>query len=83
MWQWIKDKWAKLKAWLWALAGNSKTMLIAYAIEALALLDEMKVIEWSTLLGAERAGRVAAIAGIVMIGLRMVTRNAVSFKPEA
>ena len=65
---------------LYALAGNSKTIAAGYAAEALGLLDEAKLLDWSQLIGSERAGRVMAIMGAVMIGLRLVTRAAVSFK---
>jgi hypothetical protein len=74
---------ANIKAWLWAVAGNSRTLAAAYAVELLAVLDEAKVIDWSSLLGVEGGARVAAILGIVMILLRLITRSAVSFKPEA
>jgi hypothetical protein len=65
------------------LCGNSKTIAVAYAAELLGLLDEAKVLDWSALLGAESAGRVMVIMGAVMIVLRLVTRTAVSFKPES
>ena len=47
------------------------------------MLDEAKVLDWSQLLGADSAGRVMVIMGVVMILLRLVTRTAVSFKPES
>ena len=65
------------------LCGNSKTIAVAYAAELLGVLDEAKVLDWSQLLGADSAGRVMVIMGVVMILLRLVTRTAVSFKPEA
>ena len=65
-----------------AFCGNSKTIAVAYAAELLGVLDEAKVLDWSQLLGAESAGRVMVIMGAVMIVLRLVTRTAVSFKPE-
>jgi hypothetical protein len=37
----------------------------------------------SALIGSERAGRVMVAMGTVMIVLRLITRAAVSFKPEA
>jgi hypothetical protein len=74
--------WDGFTAWLWALAGNSRTIGVAYAAELLAVLDEAKIIDWSQLLGVESGGRVVAVMGIVMILLRLVTRTAVSFKPE-
>jgi len=64
------------------LCGNSKTIAVAYAAELLGMLDEAKVLDWSQLLGADSAGRVMVIMGVVMILLRLVTRTAVSFKPE-
>jgi hypothetical protein len=72
---------SKIKARLWAIAGNSKTIAVAYAVQLLALLDEFKIIDWSGLLGVERGGRIAAIMGLVMIGLRLVTTRAASFRP--
>ena len=65
-----------------AFCGNSKTIAVAYAAELLGVLDEAKVLDWSQLLGAESAGRVMVIMGAVMILLRLVTRTAVSFKPQ-
>jgi hypothetical protein len=65
-----------------AFCGNSKTIAVAYAAELLGVLDEAKVLDWSQLLGAESAGRVMVIMGAVMIVLRLVTRTAVSFKPQ-
>jgi len=41
------------------------------------------VLDWSQLLGADSAGRVMVIMGVVMIVLRLVTRTAVNFKPES
>ena len=67
----------------WTLTGNSKTILVGYAAELLGMLDEAKLLDWSALVGAERAGRVMVVMGIVMIVLRLVTRAAVSFKAEA
>jgi hypothetical protein len=67
---------------LWALAGNSKTIVVAYAAELLGLLDEAKLLDWSALVGSERAGRVMVVMGAVMILLRLVTRAAVTFKPQ-
>jgi hypothetical protein len=65
-----------------AFCGNSKTIAVAYAAELLGVLDEAKALDWSQLLGAESAGRVMVIMGAVMIVLRLVTRTAVSFKPQ-
>jgi hypothetical protein len=66
-----------------AFCGNSKTIAVAYAAELLGVLDEAKVLDWSQLLGADSAGRVMVIMGVVMILLRLVTRTAVDFKAEA
>jgi hypothetical protein len=66
---------------LWALAGNSKTIVVAYAAELLGLLDEAKLLDWSALVGSERAGRVMVVMGAVIL-LRLVTRAAVTFKPQ-
>ena len=65
-----------------AFCGNSKTIAVAYAAELLGVLDEAKVLDWSQLLGAESAGRVMVIMGVVMIVLRLVTRTAVSFRAQ-
>jgi hypothetical protein len=64
------------------LCGNSKTIAVAYAAELLGVLDEAKVLDWSQLLGADSAGRVMVIMGVVMIVLRLVTRTAVDFKAQ-
>src|SRR5262245_40819793 len=64
------------------LCGNSKTIAVAYAAELLGVLDEAKVLDWSQLLGADSAGRVMVIMGVVMIVLRLVTCTAVSFKAQ-
>jgi hypothetical protein len=74
--------WEPLVARLWAAAGNSKTIVVAYAAELIGLLDELKLLDWSALIGSERAGRVMVAMGAVMIVLRVVTRAAVSFKPH-
>jgi hypothetical protein len=74
---------ARAGARLRGLCGNSKTIAVAYAAELLGVLDEAKVLDWSQLLGADSAGRVMVIMGVVMIVLRLVTRTAVNFKPES
>jgi hypothetical protein len=79
---WVRSGWPDLEARLWALAGNSRTMAVAYAAELLGLLDELKLIDWSAWLGSERAGRVLVAMGLVMIGLRLVTRTAVSWRAQ-
>ena len=73
------------KAWTkaWALAGNSRTILVGYAAELIGVLDEARLLDWSALVGSEHAGRVMVVMGAVMIVLRLITRAAVSFKPEA
>lgn len=74
--------WDGFTSRLWAAAGNSKTIAVAYAAELLGLLDEAKLLDWSTLVGSERAGRVMVVMGVVMIVLRLVTRAAVTFRPQ-
>jgi hypothetical protein len=78
----VRDLLARACARLRAFCGNSKTIAVAYAAELLGVLDEAKVLDWSQLLGAESAGRVMVIMGVVMIVLRLVTRTAVDFKAE-
>jgi hypothetical protein len=73
---------ARACARLRGLCGNSKTIAVAYAAELLGVLDEAKVLDWSQLLGADSAGRVMVIMGVVMILLRLVTRTAVDFKAQ-
>ena len=75
--------WDGVVARLWAMAGNSKTILVAYAVELIGVMDEARMLDWSELVGAENAGRVMVIMGAAMILLRLVTRTAVSFKAEA
>ena len=71
-----------LAARLWALAGNSRTIAVAYAAELLGVLDEARLLDWSALVGSEHAGRVMAVMGVAMILLRLVTRTAVSFRAQ-
>ena len=68
---------------VWAVAGNSKTIAVAYAVELMGVMDEARLFDWSQLVGAENAGRVMVIMGAAMILLRLVTRTSVSFKAEA
>ena len=75
--------WDGVVARLWAMAGNSKTILVAYAVELIGVMDEARMLDWSQLVGAENAGRIMVIMGAAMILLRLVTRTAVSFKAEA
>jgi hypothetical protein len=75
--------WDGFVARVWAIAGNSKTIAVAYAVELIGVMDEAKMLDWSQLVGAENAGRVMVIMGAAMILLRLVTRTAVSFKAEA
>ena len=77
------SRWDGAVARLWAMAGNSKTILVAYAVELIGVMDEARMLDWSQLVGAENAGRVMVIMGAAMILLRLVTRTAVSFKAEA
>ena len=73
----------RLYARLRGLCGNSKTIGVAYSAELLGILDEANLLDWSELVGSEQAGRVMVVMGVVMIVLRLVTRSAVSFRPEA
>lgn len=75
--------WDGIIARVWAIAGNSKTIAIAYAVELMGVMDEARLFDWSQLVGAENAGRVMVIMGVAMILLRLVTRTSVSFKAEA
>ena len=75
--------WDGVVARLWAMAGNSKTSLVVYAVELIGVMDEARMLDWSQLVGAENAGRVMVIMGVAMILLRLVTRTAVSFRAEA
>ena len=81
---WLRSMWPDFAtpAKLCALAGNSRTMLVAYAAELLGAIDELKLVDLSALLGSERAGRVMVVMGLVMIVLRLVTRTAVSFRSQ-
>lgn len=69
--------WNKIKSWFWRVCGNSRTIAIAYAAQILAMLDELKLLDWSALLGVERGGRVLAIMGVVMFALRLITTGPV------
>ena len=75
--------WDRAVAQLWAVAGNSKTILVAYAVELIGVMDEARMLDWSQLVGAENAGRVMMMMGVAMILLRLATRTAVSFRAEA
>ena len=75
--------WERFVVRVWAVAGNSKTIAIAYAVELIGVMDEARMLDWSQLVGAENAGRIMVIMGAAMILLRLVTRTAVSFKAEA
>jgi hypothetical protein len=82
---WLRQRtwWDGLVARLWAIAGNSKTIVVGSAAELLGLLDEAKLLDWSALIGSEKAGRVMVVMGAAMIVLRLITRAGVSFKVEA
>lgn len=80
MWKKFKCALARAKTWLWTIAGNSKTLAVAYAVELLSLLDEAKVVPWSELIGVERGGRVSAIVTTAFIFLRVVTKGPTTFK---
>jgi hypothetical protein len=74
--------WDGFTARLWGFAGNSKTIAVAYAAELIGVMDEAKLLDWSALVGSEKAGRVMVVMGAVMIVLRLVTRTAVAFRAE-
>lgn len=76
---WIVEKYETAKSWVWAAAGNSRTIMVAYAAELLALLDEFKLLDWSSLVG-ENSGKVVAVMGVVIFVLRIITREPVSFQ---
>jgi len=69
--------WIKFREWFWRVCGNSRTIAIAYAAQILALLDELKLLDWSALLGVERGGRVMAIMGVIMVVMRLITTTRV------
>ena len=75
--------WKRFVARVWAVAGNSKTIAVAYAVELIGVMDEARMLDWSQLVGAENAGRVMMMMGVAMILLRLATRTAVSFRAEA
>jgi hypothetical protein len=75
--------WDRFAARAWAVAGNSKTIAVAYAVELIGVMDEASMLDWSQLVGAENAGRIMVIMGAAMILLRLVTHTAVSFRTEA
>lgn len=74
--------WQKLKCRAWALAGNSRTVLVAYGMEVAGYIDEAKYFDWSNIVGSERAGRIVAACGVIMIVLRVMTKAAVLFSPQ-
>jgi len=69
-----------LRTWMWAAAGNSRTMAVGYSASLISVLDMAKVIDFEPLIGASNAGRVSAIMAITMIVMRVVTGN-LCFKP--
>ena len=75
--------WDRFAARAWAVAGNSKTIAVAYAVELIGVMDEASMLDWSQLVGAENVGRIMVIMGAAMILLRLVTHTAVSFRTEA
>ena len=75
--------WDRFAARAWAVAGNSKTIAVAYAVELIGVMAEASMLDWSQLVGAENAGRIMVIMGAAMILLRLVTHTAVSFRTEA
>ena len=69
-----------IRTWMWALAGNSRTLAVAYSVSLLSVLDMAKIIDFEPLLGATNAGRVSAIMAVLMIVMRVVTGN-LTFQP--
>lgn len=69
-----------LRTWMWAAAGNSRTMAVAYSVSLLSVLDMANIIDFEPLLGATNAGRVSAIMAVLMIVMRVMTGN-LSFTP--
>jgi len=63
----------KIKDWIKRVCLSSRTIAIAYAAQILALLDELKLLDWSSLLGVERGGRVMAFMGVIMFVMRLIT----------
>jgi hypothetical protein len=82
MWSATRAAWACFKARLWALAGNSRTMLVAYGLEIVGALDEARYFNWSDWFGVENGGRIAVVCGALMIGMRMVTRGALAWQAQ-
>lgn len=71
--------WESFQTHFWAIAGNSRTIAVAYMLEVVAMADEIKVIPFSELFGAEKGGRIAAFTGAIMILMRIVSNGAVKF----
>lgn len=66
---------------MWAFAGNSRTMAVAYSVQLLSVLEMSSVIDFTALVGAEHGARVASIMSIAMIIMRVVTGN-LDFKTQ-
>jgi len=74
--------WTRSKARLWALAGNSRTLLVAYGLELVGALDEARYFNWSELVGVENGGRIAVACGFLMIVMRMFTSGALAWHSQ-
>jgi len=74
--------WTCFKARLWALAGNSRTLLVAYGLELVGALDEARYFNWSEWVGVENGGRIAVACGFVMIIMRMFTSSALAWQAQ-
>ena len=72
----------RFNARLWALAGNSRTLLVAYGLELVGALDEARYFAWSDWFGVTNGGRIAVACGFVMILMRMVTRGALAWQAQ-
>lgn len=62
--------------------GHSRMIALSYGTFILAALDEAKVLDWSNLIGTEKGGRIAAVLGLAIFGLRMVTTGPVSWRKD-
>ena len=60
---------------MWALAGNSRTMAVAYSAQVVAVLEAVSTIDLTPLIGASNAGRVISVMSVVMIVMRVITGN--------
>lgn len=59
--------WDKFKT----LCFRSWTIFGAYSMILVGVLEEFKVIDWTSLLGAQRAGYLLAVVGLLVWALRL------------